>query len=132
MTTSLFLFLYHTLHAASKSRLLFYLPRKSRYNGQGTDVFSNIAELFLLLYHTSILTVTVALSFFLFYHFGIMFADKMYTPKHIHDPVLQSNGVYISIQSRLSLNKNFSPPNVTHPGYMKISYYLALTGWYLI
>ena len=36
-----------------KITLVFYFPWKSRYNCRGTDVFSNIFELLLLLYYTS-------------------------------------------------------------------------------
>ena len=57
-----------------------------------------------------------------------MFADRMYIPKHIHNSVLQPHEMSIPIHSRASLNQNFAGPNVTHPGYTKISYNLTLTG----
>ena len=57
-----------------------------------------------------------------------MFADRMYIPKHIHNSVLQPHEMSIPIHSRASLNQNFAAPNVTHPGYTKISYNLTLAG----
>ena len=36
-----------------KTTLVLYFSRKSRYNCRGTEIFSNIAELFFLLYDTS-------------------------------------------------------------------------------
>ena len=44
-----------------KITLVFYFPWKSRYNWPGTDVFSNIFELLLLLYYTSMQLICLSI-----------------------------------------------------------------------
>ena len=52
------------------------------------------------------------LDLLLAYQFYIMFAIEMYTSKHIGNPVFQSYGKSMSIQSRAYLTKNISFTNV--------------------